>query len=307
MDDSGKMRVVGADVQGLIDASNACGAKALRPLQPVEVQFFPSAEALADVVARNLVTRVAEGQVKNLAVSGGRVAVTLFRATVIASRRLGVDWSGIHLFWADERCVPPEHPESNYRTAREHLIEPLGIPCDHVHRVLGELDPARGALEAEANLVRLLAGNPLDLVLLGMGDDGHVASLFPDQATNPTEESRHYIPVVGPKPPRHRISLSYGALAAASAVWVLVVGEGKRPVLEAAISGEPTLPLSVIRGARPSSGAAMADPAQAVGLSSASGPAEVDAAEDGRPSPIWSLPLGRLITLRRETQLFAAV
>ena len=216
----------------------------------VEVRWFGSTGELVALVASRLAEHVANRHVRTLAVSGGRVAGPFFQATVSESQRRGVDWSGTHLFWADERCVAADHPDSNFRVVREHLIEPLGIREEHVHRVRGELDPVRAAREAEQDLTRVAGREPLDLVVLGMGEDGHVASLFPGGEVRPDDEGRLYIPVVGPKPPPNRITLTYRAISEARAVWVLVSGEGKREAVEASVRGDWNLPLGRLASRR---------------------------------------------------------
>lgn len=155
-----------------------------------------------------------------------------------------------HFFWADERCVPPDHPESNYRTARELLLEPLAIPLSHTHRIRGEDDPASAAKSASDELLFIVAKNPqgfpiLDLVFLGMGEDGHVASLFPGA---PSQRGIYY-PVTGPKPPPRRITLSYDVIVAARDVWVLVSGQGKQAALARSLTPGGDTPLArVVQG-----------------------------------------------------------
>ena len=164
--------------------------------------------------------------------SGGRIANDFFRE--IAGRAKQDD--GIrraHFFWADERCVPPDHADSNYRVARELLLEPLQTDSAHIHRIRGEDEPAKAAVAASDELLRIAsvnsAGQPvLDWVFLGMGEDGHVASLFPEAEPRPGI----YYDVIGPKPPPRRITLSLDVLAAAREVWVLASGTGKEAALQ---------------------------------------------------------------------------
>jgi 6-phosphogluconolactonase len=190
-----------------------------------------------------------------VAVSGGRIAGNFFRAIA----RLGAKdprlFTNVDWFWADERCVPPTDPESNYKLCHELMLAPLGIPNDRVHRIAGDVAPATGASQAEAdwktfaNRVRRGAKPYFDIIFLGMGEDGHVASLFPD-----TRESgppgRTYRAVTGPKPPIHRVTLGYPELAAAKEVWVLVSGVGKHKPLEAALRGTNPNPLARLIASR---------------------------------------------------------
>jgi 6-phosphogluconolactonase len=225
----------------------------------IELTVFPDAEALARATAAQWLEEVCRAQAGGgycVALSGGRSAAGFFAA---AARLAG---AGDHrltrarFFWADERCVPPDHPESNYGLARQCLLEPLDIPASRIHRLRGEIEPALAAQEAEA-VLRAWAppdaeGRPaLDLVLLGMGEDGHVASLFPDAAPEVVRSQAFYLPVVGPKPPPRRLSLSYRAIAAARQVWVLASGPGKEEALRESLSPQGRTPLGRVLQSRP--------------------------------------------------------
>src|SRR5205814_1562451 len=107
--------------------------------------------------------------------SGGRTPVPLYRALAGADLRERIEWSRVRIWFADERAVAPEDPASNFRLARETLIDPLRIPPTHVHRMKGEYADLTAAVEEyESHLVE-----PIDLLVLGVGEDGHIASLFP--------------------------------------------------------------------------------------------------------------------------------
>ncbi len=200
-----------------------------------------------------------------IALSGGRIAKSLF--TALASQAAGAPPAvlrRLHFFWADERCVPSDHQDSNYPVAQEALLHPLHLAADQVHRIQGEIpavDAARLAEEALTTVLHQLmtdAGEGdrtiprLDLVFLGMGEDGHVASLFPG---NPEVEGdlkdRLFYDVVGPKPPPQRVTMSLRLLANAKQVWVIVPGEGKRETLVNAIAPNSTLPLGRLIQHRP--------------------------------------------------------
>jgi len=201
-----------------------------------ELRQFPDPEALAQAVARDWSRQLATSRV--VALSGGRIAVQFFRAVAALQPNL----EDIHFFWADERCLPPDHPESNYGIARKLLFEPLQVPVAHIHRIRGEDDPAIAARLASDELLRVAA--KFDLVFLGMGEDGHVASLFPGTTPQPGI----YYPVIGPKPPPQRITVSYDVLAAAREVWVLVSGQGKETALARSLRSLGDTPLGrVIR------------------------------------------------------------
>ena len=241
---------------------------------------FPNDEALAAAVASTWLDSVAAaattGTKHLVALSGGRSAKLLFAAVVgqavaggpnsRATSGAGIlpacpamdgaisslDLSPVEFFWADERCVPPDDPESNFRLARESMLDPLGIPETQVHRILGELEPEAAAEAATATL-RQVANPPetampvLDLVLLGMGEDGHVASLFPGDEAALADHLAVFRPVRNsPKPPPKRVTLGLGGIIAAREVWVLVTGEAKAPALREALSPLGQTPLAQV-------------------------------------------------------------
>lgn len=180
---------------------------------------------------------------------GGRVATAFFRELVRRVRETGTDVSQAQFFWGDERCVPPEHADSNYRTAAEEFLVPLGIAAERIHRVRGEMDPKEAASMAEEELRRVVGvgkdGTPaLDIVILGMGEDGHVASLFPGAGEEVTRSEKLYLPVIGPKPPPRRVTLTHTALEAAREVWVLASGAGKERALCESLADGGVTPLA---------------------------------------------------------------
>jgi len=191
-------------------------------------------------------------KVHTVAISGGRIAGPFFDA--IANRdRAGTGprlaQLSVHFFFADERCVPPNHADSNFALAHARLFAPLGLAAERVHRLRGELTPELAAVEAERDLRALttVPANTLpafDLVILGMGEDGHVASLFPGAPAAVTESRAVYVPTVGPKPPPQRLTLTFAALAAARALWVLVSGSGKAAALADSLRPGGATPLA---------------------------------------------------------------
>jgi 6-phosphogluconolactonase len=143
-----------------------------------------------------------------------------------------VPWPRVHVFFGDERCVPPDHPDSNYRMAKESLLDRVPIAPAQIHRPRAE-EPDHDAA-ARAYEAVLPAG--LDLVILGIGEDGHTASLFPrSPALN--DRTRRYIPVVGPKPSPERLTLTVPALETAADIVMLAVGSGKAEAVARALEG----------------------------------------------------------------------
>ena len=189
-----------------------------------------------------------------VALSGGRIASRLFAAVASLAKTDGIPGS-VHFFWGDERCVPPDSPESNFGLARKDLFLPLGIPDRQVHRLRGDAPPELAAAEGETELRALAPSAPgsqpvLDLVFLGMGEDGHVASLFPGESDDTMNSQLVFRPVVGPKPPPNRITLGYPAIAAAREVWVLASGAGKEAALRESFSPNGRTPLARVLNLR---------------------------------------------------------
>jgi 6-phosphogluconolactonase len=221
-----------------------------------ELKSFANAAALANGCAAEFVTWAGEAAaIRSIAVSGGRIAKEFFSAVERQAQERGQSLAHVHFFWADERCVPPMDAESNFRIATELLFQPLGLPAENIHRLRGEDAPEAAARAAEAELRRIAPANAtgqpvLDLVLLGMGEDGHVASLFPGEAEAVMNSPAVYRAVTASKPPPHRITLGYGALATAREVWVLASGAGKETALRESLSPNGTTPLARVLRAR---------------------------------------------------------
>jgi len=190
------------------------------------------------------------------AISGGRVSETFFSELAGQTLKRHASLKQIHFFWADERCVPPNHPESNYHRAKELLFEPLNISIDHVHRVFGEFSPVQAAHLANKKIEQVVPKNKdglpeLDLILLGMGEDGHTASLFPGATTEKTERGEVYLPVQeAPKPPPNRVTISYPAIYAAKNIWVLASGSGKEKALQDSLAQSSKTPLGKVLNRR---------------------------------------------------------
>jgi len=219
------------------------------PARRVELITFDSSAALAQAAAARWLAELSPARRQTVALSGGRIARTLFAAIIRLARTGSQPFANLHFFWADERGVPPDQADSNFALARAHLLEPLGIPAEQTHRVHGELEPSAAAAKASAELGRIAAhrgaGQPiLDWVFLGMGEDGHVASLFPGTSDSKTEVAPAYLAVTAPKPPPRRITFSYPALVAARQVWVLVSGPGKERALAESLSPTGQTPLA---------------------------------------------------------------
>jgi 6-phosphogluconolactonase len=163
-----------------------------------------------------------------------------------------VDWSRVHVCQVDERCVPPDDADSNWRMIRETIVDPAGVPLAHQHRMAGEKNPPDAAADYEAELRALFAGRPpaFDAVVLGIGGDGHVASLFPgDAALDERERWVLHTEAPASSPVRDRLTLTLPVLNAARLAVYIVAGAGKRDVAGRAMTGDAALPAARVRPA----------------------------------------------------------
>ncbi|TLY17513.1 MAG: 6-phosphogluconolactonase, partial [Nitrospirae bacterium] len=188
-----------------------------------------------------------------VALAGGSTPKALYVVLASEPYRTQVDWSKIEFFFGDERGVPPDHPDSNYRLANESLFRPAGVVSGRIHRMKGEMENLSAAAELYARELQVLASDDFprfDLVLLGLGTDGHTASLFPhSQALR--ERTRWVLPILdAPKPPRCRLTLTMPVLNAARQVIFLVSGEKKAKAVREVVTGHGS-PRRLPRQARP--------------------------------------------------------
>jgi 6-phosphogluconolactonase len=194
-----------------------------------------AAEAAAHEIARSLRGAVESRSSASLVLAGGSTPRPIHTLLAESGRSPSVSWRRVHLFWGDERCVPPDHEASNFAFARSSLLDLIDIPPENVHRIPGELPPAEAAARYEAELRRHFGdGRPpaFDCVMLGMGPDGHTASLFPEDPL--LEETEHWVGAtcgLYAAPPVPRVSLTLPVLNAARQVVFAVSGEAKRRVV----------------------------------------------------------------------------
>lgn len=172
-----------------------------------------------------------------IALAGGRTPKALYELLASDEFAEKIDWSNVEIYFGDERTVPPDHPDSNYRMAKEALLDHVMIPRTNVHRMKGELEPEAAAIEYGKMLKdRFGEDGGLDLVLLGMGDDGHTASLFP--ATEALKETTHRsVANFVPKLNTWRITLTAPFLNRSREVLVMVEGAGKASRVQEVIEG----------------------------------------------------------------------
>ena len=203
------------------------------------------AESLAALFQAEARRAVAERGLFAISLPGGSVATSFFPRLA----QLPLDWSRTAFFWGDERAVPHSDPESNYGAARTLWLEPANVPGASVHRMQADVpDLERSAADYAGGLVRVLGTPPrLDLVLLGVGHDGHVCSLFPGHEL--LREERRWVAALedAPKPPPRRLTLTLPALGSAALVVVAALGRSKAAAVNSALDDpQSLLPLAFV-------------------------------------------------------------
>ena len=205
-----------------------------------EIKVVPDAAEIAYQAAERIVAAAEcaaeEGRIFSIALAGGSTPKTLYELLATKAYRDRVDWQKVEVFFGDERNVPPDHKDSNYRMAREALLSKVPIPGDNVYRIAGELDADEAAKQYGQMLKEKFGEGGLDVVLLGMGDDGHTASLFPH--TPALDETKHR--AVGNRVEKlntSRITLTAPFINRAREVIFLVSGASKAARLAEVLEG----------------------------------------------------------------------
>ncbi|SEL09590.1 6-phosphogluconolactonase [Blastococcus sp. DSM 46786] len=233
---------------------------------PPDVVIEPDADRLARAVAEALVARLAAAQAvhgtASVVLTGGGIGIAVLERVAglaVEPVRETVDWTAVDVWWGDERFVPAGDAERNDGQARTALLDRVGLPAERVHAMpAADSGPASPEEAAEAYLAELRAHAPdgadlprFDVLLLGMGPEGHTASIFPGSPA--VHDERPVLAVRGcPKPPPTRVSLGYPAINSAEEIWMVVSGEGKAEAVAAALGGaDPVdLPAAGVRGTR---------------------------------------------------------
>ena len=217
------------------------------------VEISPDRESLAETLAEWIVARHVESNGPfALNLSGGSTPKRLYEVLASEIIRRKIDWNRVHIFFGDERFVPKDHRDSNYGMIDAALLSKVPIPVENVHPIATELaTPEAAAAAYEQELKTFLGKETLDMwrrlcaiTLLGLGDDGHTASLFPGTAAL-HEHDKWVAAVVGAKP-EPRISMTFPVLASSRSVVFLVAGAGKRAMLKRLIERDPTIPATSV-------------------------------------------------------------
>jgi 6-phosphogluconolactonase len=228
-----------------------------------EIHVHADLEALSIVVAHRFVElaqeRTGHAGRFSVALSGGSTPRRLYELLGSPEVAPKISWGKVHLFQVDERCVPPDHPSSNYRMICESLRVPAGVPAQSIHRIQGELGSENAASEYVKDLENSFSAHPpefprLDLVLLGMGADGHVASLFPG-SRNLSERTRWMVPSEPGPEGLERVTMTLPVLNAAAHIIYLVTGIEKSDTLARVLNPQSAHGALPAQGITPAAGA----------------------------------------------------
>ncbi|GAA1517151.1 6-phosphogluconolactonase [Kribbella lupini] len=222
-----------------MSADGNAGGTASRE-QGSNVLVAPDADALAAAVAARFVTRLIDaqsgGRVAHVVLTGGRVASAVYRAVAESPARTAIDWGRVEFWWGDERFLPEGDAERNATQAWDALLSKVDVDRAKVHEMAA--DTGQGAEAAAAAYAEELKAVPaFDLLMLGVGPDGHVASLFPGFPQLAVDDTSAVAVHDSPKPPPTRVSLTFPALAKAAEVWFVVAGEDKADAVQTALAG----------------------------------------------------------------------
>jgi 6-phosphogluconolactonase len=214
------------------------------------------AQALADAAAARLVVALVDAQsargVAHMSLTGGSMGSQIVTSLTRVPARTAVDWSRIHVWWGDERYLPAGDPDRNDTQNDDAGLDELGLDPAHVHRVPGPdvTSTAEASAEAYAATLREHGGGAFDVMVLGVGPDGHVASLFPHHPAAATADALTVAVHDSPKPPPDRVSLTRECLERSHEVWFLVSGADKADAVRRGVTGAPfeTTPAAHVHG-----------------------------------------------------------
>ena len=207
------------------------------------IEVHEDAHALAVAVAGELLGRLADaqasGEIPQIALTGGGIADAMHRELARISPSSEVDWSRVVIWWGDERFEPPDSPDRNDLQARQAFLDAVGVDPAQVHPMpsTADAESAEAGATAYGDLIRDHGAGEFDVVMLGLGSDGHVASLFPGLPQLDADDAIAVAVHDSPKPPPDRISLTLPALNRARSVWFLVSGEEKAAAVSRALTG----------------------------------------------------------------------
>ncbi len=220
------------------------------------IEVHEDSPTLATAVAGELLSRLAEAQargiVPQIGLTGGSIAEAVHREVARLSPASGVDWARVVVWWGDDRFVAPDDPERNAGQARAAFLDAVGADPAHVHEMpsTATADDVDAAAAAYSEAMHTHGRGGFDVLMLGVGPDGHVASLFPGHFALDVDDRIAVGVRCSPKPPPERVSLTFGALNRARSVWFLVSGEAKAEAVSRALGGAELheIPATGVRG-----------------------------------------------------------
>lgn len=201
----------------------------------MQTRIHHDSAALVAHIAATFAAYSREGRPVHIALSGGSTPKALYQALAAAPWRDKIAWHNLHLWWGDERCVPPADLESNYGEAARTLLDHVPVPPENIHRMRGEDDPAAERARYAADLAAHLPDGRLDWTILGIGEDGHTASLFPGSTDYATIAS--VAVAEHPTSGQTRLTLTAPLIARSKHISYLAVGAGKADILRAIADG----------------------------------------------------------------------
>lgn len=216
------------------------------------IEVHPDAGALATAVAGELLTRLAGAQASghepHIALTGGTIAEAVHQELARLAPATEVDWAKVVVWWGDERFVAPDSTDRNALGARAAFLDALGATQVHEMPATTDAADAEAGAAAYGEKLRALGSGEFEVVMLGVGPDGHIASLFPGQPQLDVTDRAAVAVTDSPKPPPERISLTYPTLNRARAVWLLVSGDGKSEAVAAALAADGDVHATPARG-----------------------------------------------------------
>jgi 6-phosphogluconolactonase len=221
----------------------------------VEIKVMPDPKAVCEEAARRIVAMAEQKLADNrhifsLVLSGGSTPKALYEMLAAEPYRSQLNWSKVEIYFGDERCVPPDHKDSNYLMAYNAMLSKLPLPEPNIHRMRGELTPEEAAIDYGRLLKEKFGDGGPDLILLGMGDEGHTASLFP--GTTAQDETHHRcVANFVPKLNAWRVTMTYPFINRAKEVMMLITGAAKAETLQQVLEGPKDVKRLPIQGVEP--------------------------------------------------------
>jgi len=206
-----------------------------------EIKIYKTPDLLAEAFADLIAKEIKKKGEYYISLSGGLTPKIIFQA--LAEKYSDrIDWSGVHFFWGDERCVPPDSNESNYKMAKDTLLDKIDIPSINIHRIKGEAEPAEEAERYSAEILNNLPeknGLPkFDFIMLGLGEDGHTASIFPDRL-DLFETHKICEVVIQPETKQYRITIAGNIINNSGKTAFLITGKNKSEIVGSIFSESP--------------------------------------------------------------------